>query len=367
LNVAAGAPDLRSARVCGHQVFERDRVGRRVHRMLPLATAAAMGVVAGTLLGDYWVHGGPLTLSAALVGMVLTAAAPVVLWRREEHGDRRRADEAAQRDRRARYDAHAERLSEQAIRPLRTLRLAWAEPYRTAGASPGSGLAVNEGDQVRPLEELPNWPYALEHLRADPALGPAWSAAERVVRDYCARREGIAEDLAGRYTHVLLSRYGFETRLEGSRFDPAPWYDVRALVGLALALHGPLDRSTVTVVPAMIGDAVDTDAAAAHLVLIGETPVACVPCREAANPAEVADLFELGRSGAAAATALRSLTQTEARARSAIQRLAEESRRYADRMLIERAGSGTCAVCRPWLAPAPVEGRSLSAVVIERA
>ena len=323
----------------------------RVHRVIPLATAAALGVVAGTFVGDFWVHGGALALSAALVALVLTAAAPVVLWSREEHLERLRALASAQRERRARYDAHTERLAEQAIRPLRTLRLAVASTSESSGSPIAGGLAVGEGDQTRPLDELPNWPYALEHVRADPALGPIWASTENAVLTYSALREGLAERLTSRYTHLLLSRYGFETHLEGRRFDPPPWYDARALVRLALAVRGPLDRSTVTVVPAMLDDAIDSDAAAPHLILIGETPVACAPRRDVANPAEVADLFELGRSGPAAAASLRSLVQAEERARFAVQRMAEESRRYADRMLIEHAGTGSCDVCRPWLAP----------------
>lgn len=324
---------------------------RGVHRLLPLATAAALGVVAGALLEAYWAHGGALTLSAALVGMVLTTAAPVVLWTREEQSERQRADAESRRERRARYDVHVEQLSDQAIRPLRTLRLAADGAPRTADNSLASGLVVSDGDRTRPVEELPNWPYAVEHLMADVVLGPAWASAEAAVHEYCAAREGIAEDLASRYTHLLLSRFGFETHLEGSRFDPPPWYDARAFVALALTLRGPLDRSTVTVVPAMIDDVADSDAEAPHLVLIGETAVACAPRRDVANPAEIADLFELGRSGAAATGSLRSLAQSEERAREAIRCLAVGSRRYTDRMLIEHAGSGSCAVCRPWLVP----------------
>lgn len=329
--------------------------------------AAALGVVAGVLLGEYWGHGGPLTLSVALVGLGLTTAAPVVLWTREEHRDRTRADETAERERRARYDAHAQQLTEQAIRPLRTLRLATDDLVPDTGPGGMSGLTVNEGEETRRVDELPNWPYALEHLQTDPDVGPLWGSTETAVREYCALRAGLAEELAGRYTHLLLARYGFETHLDGRRFDPPPWFDARALVGLALAVRGPLDRSTVTVVPAMIDARVDADPMAPHLVLIGETPVAGASRRDAANPAEVADLFELGRSGSAAAASLRSLAHAEARARRAIRQMADASRRYADRMAIEHAGSGACAVCRPWLAASPDPVRAPVEVGIERA
>lgn len=336
------------------------RSDRDVHRVGTLAIAAALGVTAGSLLGAYWASGGTVILSAALVAMMLTAGAPLLLWRHEDRVDRRRAHESAQRERRDRYEGHAEQLNDQAVRPLRTLHLEL--PTTSGETSPAGhiGLAVNLGDEARPVEELPNWSYAVEHFLADPELGPSWAATESAVRRYYALRDGAVESLAGRYTHLLLSRYGFETPLEGGRFDPPPWYDARAFVGVALAIRGRLDRSTITVVPALVEDASDDDARAPHLVLVGETPVACAPTRDAANPGEIADLVELGRSGPATVSSLRALTRAETDAKEAVRRMAEASRHYSDRMVIEHAGTGVCAICRPWIeAMGPEDGGPL--------
>lgn len=316
---------------------------------MPLAVAAVLGVAAGSLLGTYLTRGGELALIATTVGMGLTAVVPLVLWRLEDRQGRRRARESELKERRARYEGHTELLTETAVRPLRNLQL--GAPAVSAGPSPTLvlGLVVTEGDRARPVEELPNWTYAVEHFRADPALGPSWAATESTVRRYLTLRDGTADDLSGRYTHLLLSRYGFETKLEGGRFDPPPWYDARAFVGVALAIRGRLDRSTIAVVPATIADGTDADEAVPHLVLVGDTPVACAVTREAANPGEIADLVELGRSGAATRSALQDLNRAEARAQEAVRRMADESRRYSDRMIIEHAGTGACAICRPWL------------------
>lgn len=318
-------------------------------RLGPLAIAAAVGALAGALIGAYLARGDPRVLGAALVGLGVAVVAPLALWRQESRQERRRDLEATIRERQSRYHAHTEQLNEQAVRPLRTLHL-----QGPSGAGPlpphaRLGLSVDEGETTRPVEQLPNWSYAVEHLQGDPVVGPSWSATEVAVRRYRALREGTEESLSGRYTHLLLSRYGFETPLEGGRFDPPPWFDARAFVGVALSVRGPLDRSTITVVPAMVDDAADDDPSAPHLVLVGETPVACAASRDAANPGEIADLVELGRSGAATGAALRALSRAEHEARAAVRRMAEESRRYSDRMLIEPTGSGACEVCRPWL------------------
>lgn len=325
-----------------------------VHRLVPLAVATALGVSAGCLVGAYWTRGGPWILTAALVGILVTSAAPLVLWRQSVRLDARRARESAVRERRLRYEGHTEMLNDQAVRPLRSLHLDPAAAGISAAPAAPLGLVVSEGEQARPVEQLPNWSYAVEHLRSDPSLGPSWAATEDAVRRYYALRSGVEEELAGRYTHLLLSRYGFETRLEGHRFDPPPWFDARAFVGVALSVRGRLDRSTVTVVPAMVDDAADDDATAPHLVLIGDTPVACAPSRDAANPGEIADLVELGRSGAATTSTLRAVTAAQAQAAQAVAHLAEVTRHYSDRMVIEHAGAGACSICRPWFAePAP--------------
>ncbi|MCI4336701.1 MAG: hypothetical protein L3K17_05845 [Thermoplasmata archaeon] len=320
-----------------------------MHRVIPLLAAAALGVAAGALLGLYLLRGGVMTLTMVAVGMVLTSAAPVVLWTQEERSVRRHDETEGRRLQRQKYDRHAEELNDQVFRHLRDLKITSVVPVLASAGSTQSGLMVKSGDRAWAVEELPNWSYALEHLRDDAALAALYDAAESAVRSHQTVRDRTVETLSNRYAHLLLSRFGFDTPLKGSRFDAAPWYDVPSFVELALRAKGPIGRSELSIVPAMLTAQGASRSAVAHLVLAGEIALACVPDRDDADVVGLGALVEQGRSGEVASSAIRACGAAEQRAETAVRQLAGAARHYSDRILIEHTGSGTCHVCRPWM------------------
>jgi hypothetical protein len=309
-----------------------------------------LGFLAGLLVGLYVVGGGGVTLGLAALAILATFCAPLVVKQIEQRSDRGKDEARSRGENRERFERHALDLNSHAYAPMATvvLQSPLASPpiYGNLDRPGGTGLHVRlVNAQQAPVEGLPNWQLASEHLFANPKLKECWEESLQRAGSYYALREATFNSTVAKLTGLVRAEYGPEMQITRGMGDNPPWVDGATLAWYIIGRRGPLVRRDFF----NPGMPPGTSPAVPRTVSTGTG--AFLSARNATE-GEV-DRFqrifdaiwedpELGSDARATAAA-------ELAAAVAVSTLSEQVRVYSNKILVSHTFEGECDVCRLWV------------------
>ena len=310
--------------------------------------AAVAGAIAGGFLGA--AVEGPSWVSIAGAGVALSGVvAVVVVVQREARREARAHDEAVHaRADRERIDLHAERLNDLAFRPLRTVTLAPLSLASGPSSKTGVGLVIQANGAERPVEEIPGWPSAEQHLATEPALADAWARATVAARSCLALRRELVSELRARFDATVLEEFGFDARLGGPTPDSTFWCDTDLLARLSIARGGALDPKELTVLSPLDAAPGPSGFRDSQWVAAGGARLLESRSSDEADPRRLAEVFRRVATETGSRRRAAELRAAEATASRECAQLAERVRGFSDQLLIERSFHGACDACRSW-------------------
>jgi hypothetical protein len=172
-----------------------------------------------------------VTLTLAAVAIAAAIGVPFIQRNLDDAAAKRDRDDRDRADNRGKFAQHAIDLNSHAYQTL--IGLVLNSPLESPPISGGLDRPANSGIHVRladggqtPVEGLPNWPFALEHLKANAELRSAWEDANAKAGLYYGLREKWFNATAARFRVLIADEYGPEMRFTNNFSDvPIPWAD----------------------------------------------------------------------------------------------------------------------------------------------
>jgi hypothetical protein len=307
-----------------------------------------LGFLAGVLVGLYLVGGGGVALALAALAVVATVCSPFLVRPVEEASERRKEDLRVKAENRERYERHALDLNSHAFAPMIAVSLqsplANAPIYGNLDRPGGTGLQVRlANSQAAPVEGLPNWQLASEHLLANSRLKQCWENGLAKARTYYELREPTFRATKSRLAQLVRADYGPEMLVTDNMGGNPPWCDVAGLAWFIIGRRGPLNRREFFN-PGPSG--------ASNLPRMISTGNGYFLSARDATEGDVARfqrLFDTVWADPDLSAQARATAVAETSALDAASELSEQVRVYSNRILVSHTFEGDCEVCRAWV------------------
>lgn len=319
---------------------------------LGAAVTGVLGFLTGLLVGLYVVGGGGTTLVLALVAIVATVAVPFI--ERVLSNAASRTDERIhQRDEnRAQFAQHALELNSHAYQPMVgvVLQSPLENPPINGRLDPpgGSGIQVRLPDnQQLPIEGLPNWQFAMDHMLANAHVRAAWDAATAKAGRYYELRESTFNKTVGRFRVLLREEYGPGMHFSNTFSDhPVPWVDPEGLSYFVIGRRGPLNRREFFN-PG--GSSPDVDENQPRQITTGSGYYLWGRNAREAEPTRLQGVFDAVWADSELSAAAEATAHADREAKGALADLSERIRIYSNWILLSKTFEGECGVCRTWI------------------
>lgn len=313
--------------------------------LVPVVAATSVGTAAGVLLGLYVrLPGNVAILAFGSVGLAAIITLSVTGWWLQDRSRELRERSDRLRLGQERSGAHARRLNQDVFLYLPDVAFAELTSFEPERLHPAAALATGGGVASTGLDHLPGWSCALNHMRADDELGPAWEELASRAGDRIAAQVEVHETVRDRLSAELLQEYGFETRLDGGRFAPAPWCDVSSLATLALRNPDAGAWGDFAELPPRAHAAEPGP----YSLLAGTVEILRARSREGADPHRLHRLVTQVLEEPGVRRAITRARHAEGRGTEALEEFRRTARRFRDRVSAEGSVPGTCSACRPW-------------------
>jgi hypothetical protein len=316
---------------------------------LSILVVGILGFLAGVLVGLYLVGGGGVTLALAALAVIAAFCSPLLVSQVEQASDRRKEGVRIRGENRERFERHALALNSHAFAPMNAvvLQSPLASPPLSGKLDRprGTGLHVLLANaQQAPVEGLPNWPLASEHLYANPKLKQCWEETVAKARTYYELREATFNATIAKLSQLVEAEYGPEMRTAGRMGDNPPWFDVAGVAWFIIGRRGPLNRQD------FYSPGVSPEASPDLPRTISTGGGFFLSARNAAegDTARFKEIFDAIWRDPQLGPEARATAAAESIASASVSELREQVRVYSNKILVSHTFEGECEVCRTW-------------------